>query len=166
MTAQVEQGPNGTACLFIPGTPKPQGSKRAIVHKHSKQAVVMESAGQPLKDWRASIRLAAGQCKMILGAVDVSLDFFFQRPKKHFGTGRNARIMKDWAPGPHTQKPDIDKLARAVLDGLSGILFEDDSKVIQLVCGKAWADDGPQGCRIRVKPVIPSPAFPMESSGN
>ena len=38
--------------LFVPGTPKPQGSKRRFVNKHTGKVAVVESAGAPLEYWR------------------------------------------------------------------------------------------------------------------
>ena len=40
-----------------------------------------------------------------------------------------------------TIKPDIDNVAKAVLDGLNGIAFEDDKQVINLRIAKAYANE-------------------------
>ena len=45
-------------------------------------------------------------------------------------------------------RPDIDKLARAVLDALTGIVWVDDDQVVELVCRKRWWVEG--GVRIQV----------------
>lgn len=39
---------------------------------------------------------------------------------------------------PHTIKPDIDNLAKLILDVMNGIFFKDDSCVTQLLCKKIW----------------------------
>jgi len=37
-----------------------------------------------------------------------------------------------------TSRPDIDNLAKGVLDGLSGILWKDDALVVRLVASKRF----------------------------
>ena len=39
---------------------------------------------------------------------------------------------------PHTQKPDLDNCAKAVLDGLNRIAFADDSQVAEITARKLW----------------------------
>ena len=39
---------------------------------------------------------------------------------------------------PHTQKPDLDNIAKAVSDGLNRIAFADDSAIADLQCRKVW----------------------------
>lgn len=42
----------------------------------------------------------------------------------------------------HTQKPDIDNLAKAVLDSLNGIIYYDDKQITTLHLYKFWGDPG------------------------
>lgn len=44
---------------------------------------------------------------------------------------------------PHSKKPDLDNIIKAVSDGLNGIAFEDDSK-IWIICGKKVYSDNPR----------------------
>lgn len=37
-----------------------------------------------------------------------------------------------------TKKPDIDNIAKSVLDGLNGLAYKDDNQVIGLVCDKMY----------------------------
>ena len=135
--------------FFVAGLPKPQGSKRAFMPPNARHPVVVESAGEPLKDWRASVSHAAQeQAVHFAGPVAVLLAFTFPRPKGHFGTGRNSEVLKASAPVRHTKKPDIDKLSRAVLDALTHIVFADDSAVIELQASKEY---GVPGCQITVE---------------
>jgi len=55
--------------------------------------------------------------------------FVLNRPKAHYGTGKNARMLKPSAPTEPTVKPDLIKMARAVEDAMSGIVYKDDSQV-------------------------------------
>lgn len=72
-------------------------------------------------------------------AVAVALRFGLPRPKGHWGTGRNADRLKPSAPAWPATKPDVDKLERAVLDALTGVLWADDSQVVVLSADKVYA---------------------------
>lgn len=140
-----------TTSFFVPGTPAPQGSK-----KHVGNGVMIESS-RHLKPWRSKVAWLARKHIRAphAGAIRLDLRFVMPRPKSHFGTGRNADRIKPTAPDCHTQKPDIDKLERAVLDALTGIAYKDDSQVVKVVKSKRWihfAADSP-GVYITVTPL-------------
>lgn len=122
--------------FFVPGTPAPQGSKRYLGNG------VMVESSKRVKPWRADIRATAREhlTQPIKGPIRLDLLFVLPRPKSHYGTGRNADKLKPSAPERHTQKPDLDKMVRAVGDALSGVAYTDDSQIIFLEAGKAWAD--------------------------
>jgi len=75
-------------------------------------------------------------------AVEVAVNFYFERPKNHFGTGRNADKLKESAREYPSVKPDIDKLLRAVLDSMSGVVFNDDCQVVKCTVSKGYAEAG------------------------
>jgi Holliday junction resolvase RusA-like endonuclease len=51
----------------------------------------------------------------------------------------------------HTQKPDLSNLIKLVEDAGNGILWVDDSQIIQLQCEKFWAEF--EGIEITVEVV-------------
>ncbi len=132
-------------------------AQKGVVHPSTNRAIVTESAGAPLKSWRANVSAKAAEeftDGPYSGAVMVSLVFHLRRPKGHYGTGRNALKLKPSAKKRHTQTPDIDKLTRAVLDALTDSAIIDDSQVFDLQVLKKWSGrDEPQGCWIRVREV-------------
>lgn len=117
--------------FFVPGTPAPQGSKQAFVRGN--RAVLVE-VSKRLPSWRDAVQDAAmtAGCEPIVGPVDVWLSFRMPRPK----------TMKPGDSLEMVARPDLDKLARAVLDGLTGVCFDDDSQVTRLVLSKRRADVG------------------------
>lgn len=128
--------------VFVPGDPQPKGSKSAIV-RHGR-AVVLEGKSSASRkryaDWRQAIVDRCGDLGCHDGPTFVSLGFVFSRPLAHFGTGRNRSVMKPSAPTFHMNKPDVDKLARAVLDALvAGGALTDDKNVVNLQATKRWA---------------------------
>ena len=113
------------------GTPAPQGSKRAFVA--GGRAVVVDDNKPKLRSWRQDVRKAALDAgpQMSREPVDVSVTFFLARPKGHYGTGRNAGVVRGSAPRHPAVKPDLDKLLRSTLDGLKEAgVYHDDAQVV------------------------------------
>jgi Holliday junction resolvase RusA-like endonuclease len=78
--------------------------------------------------------------QMLAGPISLHLVFYFVRPRTHFKTGKKTwNVLREDAPLFYTSAPDVDKLARAVLDALSGILFIDDRQVAVLEARKLYA---------------------------
>lgn len=131
--------------LTVYGTAQPQGNKTGFASKNGKVVMVEGRRGPArdnFKDWRSAVATAARQWQEDQGArgtvlldesVSVELTFWLPRPK-------SAPKWKVWASG----RPDIDKLARAVLDAITGTLLANDSRVVRLVCEKPYTLDAPR----------------------
>lgn len=126
-----------TIVLFtVRGEPIPQGSARAFVRGGRP---IVTSDNPRLSAWRDAIAAEAAQAMtgpMVLGAVAVRVSFYLPRPKGHYG----KRGLLPSAPRYHVTKPDVDKLIRAVLDGITGIVVKDDSQVIYVEGHKSYGD--------------------------
>ena len=126
---------DATFTLFVRGKPQPQGSKRHV------GGGVMVEAVKGVAVWRIDVRDAlnlAWHEEPRDGAVFVRLDFAFLRPKSVSEKKR-----------PHmTVRPDVDKLARAVLDAMTGVVLSDDALVVKLEVEKRY--DSVQGVDILV----------------
>lgn len=150
--------------FFVPGEPKPAGSKRGfVVQKQGERprAVVTDVTGQRGRDWRSDIRTAAEhamkQATPLEGALGAQLTFYMKRPWGHYGSGKNLNRLKPAAPFWHTSRPDVDKLSRAVLDALKGIVWLDDSQVAWKLASKPYANRhlGRQyGAEVVVFPIV------------
>lgn len=76
------------------------------------------------------------------GPMCLKVIFYRERPESHFRKGGG---LKANAPAfPHT-KPDADKLLRAVQDAMKGVVYTDDSRIVDPQVSKRW---GKQGCDI------------------
>lgn len=63
-------------------------------------------------------------------AVRCDLTFYLPRPKAHFGSGKNAAVLKASAPAHPTGKPDRDNLDKAVCDAITAArVWHDDKQV-------------------------------------
>lgn len=125
--------------FFVPGEPIPQGSKRNF------GAGRMVDANPRLKGWRnalgfhAAIKMGRLGMSPITEACKVEIVFYLSRPKS---------VTRKYP----SVKPDADKLARAVLDGLSinSKMLENDSLVVQLIVTKLYADEREPGAKITI----------------
>jgi Holliday junction resolvase RusA-like endonuclease len=125
------------------GTPRPQGSNRGFVHRHTGR-VVITSDNKRLLPWRQQVAGTAMALSVDPFAdgvpVEIALNFYFSRPKS-----AKRRIGM-------TVKPDIDKTIRAILDALKGILIHDDAQIVELHARKHYG--GPERVEIVIQEAI------------
>jgi crossover junction endodeoxyribonuclease RusA len=78
------------------------------------------------------------------GPIAVRVHFNMRRPLSHFGTGKNANVLKADAREHPIGVPDTDKLLRLVLDGITiaGIIA-DDAQVVYIKAIKRYAVSDP-----------------------
>lgn len=125
------------ATFFVPGTPRPAGSKNAFPYRCKTtgkiKVRVVDASGKAGKQWRRDIAAhakVAYRGPLLTCPIIVNFVFFMPRPKAHLRTGRFSGQRKSNAPRYHTSKPDALKLARAVEDALTGIVWADDAQII------------------------------------
>jgi Holliday junction resolvase RusA-like endonuclease len=115
--------------FLVPGKPVQQGSKQGYVV--GKRAVLVDANKTELKPWRAKVTAAARAAhegSKLLGAVVVAVEFRFVRPKT---------VKRAWP----AVKPDLDKLERAILDGVTDAgVWADDSQVVRMSSSKVYAE--------------------------
>lgn len=81
----------------------------------------------------------------------MDLLFVFDRPASHFGTGRNAGILKGrFIDALPTSRPDVDNLAKLICEALQGNAFKDDSRVVSLNAAKCY---GRARTQVRVETI-------------
>lgn len=130
----------------IYGKPEPQGSSRAFLPKGHTRPVIT-SDNKSIRTYRREVTTTAIEAmkdhELIARPLSVSMDveFYLKRP---------ASLPKKY--NFHSKKPDLSKLIRALEDGLTGVLFDDDSQIDNIVAHKyygnpertvvrAWASD-------------------------
>lgn len=69
--------------------------------------------------------------------LKVSIIARFPIPKS--ASKKRAEMMRSGAI-MHTQRPDADNIAKAVLDALNGLAYHDDAQVCELSVSKAYSD--------------------------
>lgn len=128
------------------GEPRGQPRPRAFVRGGRARVYDPGSA----EGWKGLVALAALEHRPpqpIDRPVALSLRFQMPRPRSH----HRRHGLKAGAPSCHTSKPDLDNLAKAVLDALVALGFlRDDRLVWSLRTCKRYAD-GPAGCEVHIR---------------
>lgn len=126
--------------LNVPGIPIPQGSKNIFNGR------LVEVNARKLRIWRSAIGVAATnhhQGEPLDMPLHMTIEFRFPRPKHHFGMGKNSLTLKEKAPTLYTNKPDLDKLVRAVGDALTQAnIIRDDSRITRITARKIYGAPG------------------------
>jgi len=115
---------------------EPQGSSKAFVIPGTNRASVT-SANPKMKPFRSEVTRMAMATMSEFGyneplcdkktAVEVAIQFNFIKP----ASVPKSRVRP-------VVKPDIDKLIRAILDGLTGVAFKDDAQVVKVIASKNY----------------------------
>ena len=126
------------------GLAQPAGSKRAFPFKrrNGTTGVAVSDANPKSKEWKTLVAFAAQQHRPpqpLTGAVAVTFTFIRPRPASHFNSKGALNASGHRAPWP-TTKPDALKLARGVEDALTGIIWQDDSQIVDERLIKRWGE--------------------------
>ncbi|KKN39265.1 hypothetical protein LCGC14_0745480 [marine sediment metagenome] len=130
-----------TWTFLVRGIPAPKGSVTAFKTGDGRPFVTTQKT-KGLKEWQTAVGFvmqSEWQGEPLRGAVAVALSFRMLRPK-------SARKSDYYM----AKRPDIDKLVRAVLDGMTGIVFIDDGQVAQLTAIKHYESGTGPGVYIEV----------------
>jgi Holliday junction resolvase RusA-like endonuclease len=143
--------------LTVYGEPQPAGSKQAFPLLENPRRICncgsvpgpaplrrgngaicinVTDDNKDTKAWRNQVSKTAREeysGPLLTGFVSLECIFYLQRPKSHYGTGANEHRIKPSAPAFPGVKPDLDKLMRAVGDGLTqaGNVYTDDSRIVR-----------------------------------
>lgn len=115
--------------FFVPGKAETKGSARGFVvkGKRGKMRAAITNDNPKAKSWQRAISIVAASSaeRVFTGPCRVTLRFQMARPKRTKRTYPSVR-------------PDLDKLIRCALDGMTGVVFGDDSQVVEVTAKKAY----------------------------
>lgn len=130
-----------TLTFTVHGKPQPRGSKKAFLPPGAKFPVLTDDNPRS-RPWMNSVAATAAAARvdagigLFDGPVRLTVEFHFARPKSHFG----KRGLKSSAPAWHTIRPDTTKLLRGLEDALKGVVWRDDSQVVQQTATKLYGE--------------------------
>ena len=116
--------------LFFPYEPKSKGRPRFTRTGHTYTPQITRDYEKQIGDFYKE-----NTSDYYDSPIKVSLVFYMPIPKST--SKKKMELMKSGAIR-HTKKPDSDNLAKAVLDGINGVAFEDDKLITELRIKKRY----------------------------
>lgn len=153
--------------IFVPGTPQPAGSKKAVPVWNRKTNTYAKAAnGRPIvavmddakhsRSWKSHVSSMVARAwnqAPLDEPLELTVVFVMPRPGSHYGSRKGERYLKESAPHFHTSKPDGSKCFRALEDALTGVLYVDDARIAKQRVAKVYGDR--PGAAIRLERAVP-----------
>jgi crossover junction endodeoxyribonuclease RusA len=159
----------------IPGTPQQQGSKTKTPQGYyrednrgldpwRKDALAVLQGVRDQHTFGDGPRLGVADGPMFTGPVFVTMVAIWTRPASHYGTGRNAGVLKATAPFWKASAPDLDKVQRALGDVLtqSGVVL-DDRLIVHWDPCKVWGSAALMQVTVADAEPIAGPSLTVEA---
>lgn len=126
----VEFEVRGDPVPWAPAAHNPKTGGRFIPGRQAKQAALF------IQRWQ-TLGLAPVPAGDPSRGLVIELLFYVERPKKHFGTGRNSHVLKDRYRGARpTGRPDLSNLVKLVEDALTKNAWADDDQIVRIIAEK------------------------------
>lgn len=125
--------------IFVEGTPVAQPRpKVSTIHGRARAYV---PAKHKVHRWRDKVRDAVALRWCVPTDEPLTLVLRFAMPRTQAQTWKRRPMVSL----PHTKKPDVDNLAKSVMDAMEGLVFESDAQVVSLRVEKyvAAGDESP-----------------------
>lgn len=125
-----------TLAFTVPGEPRGKARPRIIRFGGHASLKADDATAAYEATWAALAHKAMAGRPLMLGPVSVGITARFTPPQSASRIKREAMLAGQIRP---TKRPDLDNMVKCI-DGLNGIVWHDDSQVVQLVASKAYAE--------------------------
>ena len=139
------------------GIAKPAGSKRGLLHPHTKRVMVIDAGGKDSREWKSEVKDAARAAYSgppLEGPLELIVDIYRPRLKSHLTKNGVPKVS---APMWCATRPDATKLLRGIEDALTNAgLWRDDAQVAFQTVRKSY--DEPPRAEVSIRRLDPQPA--------
>ncbi len=117
--------------FYVKGTPAPDQRPRV-----ARNGGIIPNA--KTVEWKALVEKEGRRYMSVMAPLtdplEVNMVFYMPIPESW------SKTRKAEAAGTsHYKKPDLDNLAKAVMDGLNGIVWQDDAQIVQMSIRKVYS---------------------------
>lgn len=120
--------------LVIPGAPVGKARPRVTSHGTFTPAKTKRAEADVRAVWRE-----AGGHRLPDGPIVAHIHVYLERPAGHYTPKRELSAVGRRSPFP-TKKPDLDNVAKGILDALNERAYHDDSQIMELHIRRLWND--------------------------
>lgn len=122
--------------FYVEGNPVGKGRPRFRRTKNFVQTYTDSKTAAWEEKVKSAAKQAMGDTPPLEGPVSVYGYFGLPVPASHSKKRTTACLEGREAP---SKKPDLDNMAKAVLDAMNGVVFKDDSQIINLHLKKVYS---------------------------
>lgn len=123
----------------LAGDPVAKGRPRFAMRRAGQRPIAYTP--QKTRNYESDLRFAAQQAMggraLLRGALAMRVTVSLAIPQSWSGKKQREAIAGIIAP---TKRPDLDNFWKAAADSLNGVVFADDSQVVEAVCRKIYSD--------------------------
>ncbi len=124
--------------FIVPGEPKGKARPRVFTNKEGKSQAVTPQNTLSYENLVRWVFTNTMEARKLQGEIEAKIVAMYPIPKNM--TKKNRQLIDEGKLHP-TKKPDLDNVAKIILDSLNKIAFDDDSQVIRLVVEKHFSDE-------------------------
>lgn len=128
--------PESSLVITIPGVPVPQGRPRVNTRRGNVYDPLKSKQEKQRIRAEVALHMRHHRVAILEGALRVSLQFFVPIPKSF---SKKRRIDAHEGRILPTPKPDLDNLAKLVLDACNGVVYKDDSCIVDEANSKRYS---------------------------
>lgn len=122
----------------VPGEPKGKARPRIFTNKAGESQAVTPQDTLSYENLVRWIFNNTMESKKLNGEIEAKIVAMYSIPKSM--TKKNRQLIDEGKLHP-TKKPDLDNVAKIILDSLNKIAFDDDSQVTRLIVEKHFSDE-------------------------
>lgn len=122
----------------VPGEPKGKARPRIFTNKAGESQAVTPQDTLSYENLVRWIFNNTMESKKLQGEIEAKIVAMYSIPKSM--TKKNRQLIYEGKLHP-TKKPDLDNVAKIILDSLNKIAFDDDSQVTRLIVEKHFSDE-------------------------
>lgn len=123
----------------VPGEPKGKARPRVFQNKHTGKSQAITP--QDTLNYENLVKCTFNntlEATKLEGEIEATIIAMYAIPKSM--TKKNRRLIEEGKLHP-TKKPDLDNVAKLILDSLNTIAYHDDSQVVRIVLEKHYSDN-------------------------
>ena len=124
--------------FIVPGEPKGKARPRVFTNKEGKSQAVTPQNTLSYENLVRWVFTNTMEARKLQGEIEAKIVAMYPIPKNM--TKKNRQLIDEGKLHP-TKKPDLDNVAKIILDSLNKIAFDDDSQVIRLIVEKHFSDE-------------------------